>query len=371
MEIKYSYARGLNGKLVHITEALQGVVYHCPECGNEMIPKMGEINAHHFAHKVDCTCNGESYLHRVAKETFKKIYDQSADFILEYQTPTHCPYQLDAGSCKFANKNCNSADATTRQLNLKQIFDQCLIEQPVNDGQFYADILLRNSSAASDKVLLIEFYHTHKCSADKLNSGLPIVEIKISSEKDIIRSNKIAFSGRVSFHGFKSRPSKGAELYLARFADGHYASDLSVAKTDCIDAINATYANPYASGDAFVVAIDPLSYHSFSLNSRFKNPPSIGEVACAIAYSKGFRRFENCDVCAFSRRSKFNSEEIWCTAARENPSIPKKPKDVCAFECSHSFPNTQRIQFIAKHLKDLKFRVLRCNLPPESDNDIP
>ena len=60
MEIKYSYAKDLDGHIVHIEDAFQGGIYYCPQCGNEMIPKMGDINAHHFAHKVECSCNGES-----------------------------------------------------------------------------------------------------------------------------------------------------------------------------------------------------------------------------------------------------------------------------------------------------------------------
>lgn len=359
MEIKYCYARDINGKLVNINEALHGVAYYCPQCGNEMIPKKGVINAHHFAHKVECSCNGESYLHKVAKEIFKKIYDQSSEFILEYRTPTNCPYQLNSKSCEFTNNKCYSTDTTTRKLNLKNIFDQCRIEEPINNGQFYADILLRNSSETSGKVLLIEFYHTHKCSIDKLNSGYPIVEIRIDNEKDLIKSNRIVLNDKVSLHGFKTKSSKGNELYIASFNDFHDASDLSIRKLNCIDVFKPNFVDYSKSTNAFVVAIDPLSYYSLSLDSKFKNPPSIGEVACAIAYSKGFRKFENCYICAFSRRSKFNIEELWCTASRDNPELPKNPKNVYALECKQSFPSINRVKSIAKHLKDLKFQILR------------
>lgn len=45
-----------NGKEVFIEEAINGEEYYCPCCGGILIPKLGEINVHHFAHKnlMDC-----------------------------------------------------------------------------------------------------------------------------------------------------------------------------------------------------------------------------------------------------------------------------------------------------------------------------
>ncbi len=113
---------------MHIEDALPGGIYYCPQCGNEMIPKMGDINVHHFAHKIECSCNGEPYLHRIAKIKFKKIYDKSSQFILEYRKPIKCPHNLDKQFCIFANNDCNSYSATAYSMDLKAIFDECLIE---------------------------------------------------------------------------------------------------------------------------------------------------------------------------------------------------------------------------------------------------
>lgn len=46
----------------------------CSECGKELIPRMGEINTWHFAHKVRSNCSGgiQTSLHKYAKELIKR-----------------------------------------------------------------------------------------------------------------------------------------------------------------------------------------------------------------------------------------------------------------------------------------------------------
>lgn len=362
MDVRYSYAKDVLGKYVHIEQAHQGVTYFCPQCGNEMIARHGEVNAHHFAHKVECACSGESYLHKIAKERFKELYDNSTEFILEYKTPVRCPHKLDVTSCVFASDRCNSVDNTIRRLNLKKLFDQCLIEQPINNGQFVADIILKDSTGHTDKILLIEFYHTHRCGPDKINSGYPIVEIRINNDEDIITSNRIAYNSKVTLYGFKPASYSGKQLYIGRFNDQSDACDLKVIKANCIDLLGKDHIPYHSIGKAFAVAIDPVSYREFSSHPRFKrNPPSPGEIVCAIAYKQGFNNFDTCAVCAFSRRSQYCDDELWCTESKNHPELPKRPEGHEAFICDHYFANTNRTKFIAKHLKELRYKILRSN----------
>ena len=354
---KYSYAKDRKGDIVHIDNARQGILYRCLQCGNEMIPKKGDINIHHFAHKIECVCNGESYLHKLAKLKFKEIYDRSAEFILEYRSPAKCPLDKSFYSCPFIIPDCNTLDPHVRKLDLKKIFDQCLIEFPVDNGRFFADILLKDSSGKITKPMMIEFYHTHKCEPEKINSGWPIVEIKIKDEEDIVASNIIPYSGRVSLYGFKPVPSRGKELYYVGFGDYSDASDLTIAKLNCVDHSQLLERFQHCK---FIVAIEPESYREFSEHPRFKrNPPTLGQIGCAAAYNYGFKDFENCDMCLFSRRSKFKEDELWCTRSKEYPDVPKNPKSSDAVFCRHSFPNDKRTLFIARHLKDLKYKVVR------------
>ena len=49
--------------------------FTCPECGGVLVPKMGDIKDHHFAHKTNSNCEylGETILHKELEIAFKKI----------------------------------------------------------------------------------------------------------------------------------------------------------------------------------------------------------------------------------------------------------------------------------------------------------
>lgn len=46
---------------------------YCPECGEKLIPKMGQKNSWHFSHEShkNCQSNFETSLHLYAKEVIK------------------------------------------------------------------------------------------------------------------------------------------------------------------------------------------------------------------------------------------------------------------------------------------------------------
>jgi len=66
-------------KPVHIEHARRNTLYFCPDCGGVMIPKMGDVKAHHFAHKPnedgsEISCGGEGYRHfRVKTFTYTML----------------------------------------------------------------------------------------------------------------------------------------------------------------------------------------------------------------------------------------------------------------------------------------------------------
>ncbi|CAD7533801.1 competence protein CoiA family protein [Aeromonas hydrophila] len=53
--IQHELALTANGKTTPISKAVRNIKYYCRGCGGEMIPKMGAVNRHHFAHVSDCT----------------------------------------------------------------------------------------------------------------------------------------------------------------------------------------------------------------------------------------------------------------------------------------------------------------------------
>lgn len=69
-KIKYHFALNSEGHIIDIadvTENNRQDKYYCLNCGDEMRPRLGKKNAHHFAHiSTTPNCNPETYLHRLA-----------------------------------------------------------------------------------------------------------------------------------------------------------------------------------------------------------------------------------------------------------------------------------------------------------------
>ena len=48
------YALTADHHRVHAFDAEKGQAYYCPVCGNQVIPRQGEVNSWHFAHVTSC-----------------------------------------------------------------------------------------------------------------------------------------------------------------------------------------------------------------------------------------------------------------------------------------------------------------------------
>jgi len=62
MEVLWDVAITKKGERIWIDDDCKEIVF-CPECKSEMIPVRGEIVQHHYRHKADSTCSGESAKH--------------------------------------------------------------------------------------------------------------------------------------------------------------------------------------------------------------------------------------------------------------------------------------------------------------------
>lgn len=182
--IKYQYARKENDEIVHINDIFPEerhlYKYHCIGCGAEMVPRLGKINTHHFAHRSDqLSCSSESYLHKLAKILIKKKFDLGIPFEIKIKQTIECS---DATVCVFHDRLCCKQE-NERLFDLRELYDTCSAETEV-DG-FIADLLLTNSRNPDRAPVLIEIMVTHKCSEQKMASGYRIIEIPIKDEKDI------------------------------------------------------------------------------------------------------------------------------------------------------------------------------------------
>ena len=94
----YSYAFNSEKKLTSINSATKGNQYYCPCCGEVMIPKQGQKNRWHFAHKANLeNCSYETYLHKLAKIRIQECFNQNSSFNITFKQECMC----DANVCSI------------------------------------------------------------------------------------------------------------------------------------------------------------------------------------------------------------------------------------------------------------------------------
>lgn len=182
--IKYQFAYDENQKIVSINDftkdSCKSHTFKCIGCGRTLLPRALESICvrPHFYHK-DIVCSSETYLHKLGKMTIKQKFDTSEEFRIKYKINKDCSLK----ECRLRNINCNKTNVDY-EIDLKKYYNTCTLEAGVNG--FIADLLLTNSSNSEIPPLLIEICVTHPCEEEKLNSGMKIIEITVSNEKDII-----------------------------------------------------------------------------------------------------------------------------------------------------------------------------------------
>lgn len=182
-KIRYRYAKGSDRSIVDVrkldSEKRHDLApYLCLGCGGELIPNLGQKKVKHFSHKSACACSRETYLHKLAKEEFLRIYSQclanDSPFIFESTFPAICNhFEKDFGeSCKTKR---------LLEVDLTKHFSSIELEQSYSG--FIPDILLSNEDAS--EVIFVEIAVSHRCEENKIKLGERIVEIEVTDEDDV------------------------------------------------------------------------------------------------------------------------------------------------------------------------------------------
>jgi len=156
--------------------------YYCLGCDKELVPVLSEKRVPHFRHLANDNCNPETYLHNLAKKYLAKQFETQEKFNVSYYVNIQCPQNATCpvfrryqwGYC--SNKSLKSVD-------LKKQYDTCQIEGTYNG--FRADVLLTNSQNPDIPPIFLEVSVSHDCTQEKIESGIPIIEIKVDDEKSI------------------------------------------------------------------------------------------------------------------------------------------------------------------------------------------
>ncbi len=202
-EPEFLFAFDENQNLVNVNnlerEQKRKTIYTCIGCNSELIPALGKVKKKHFRHK-HIVCSGETYFHRLAKETFYQTYksclENNEPFYIEIEQHYYCDKWLTLNNNVPCKINCEKK----QQYDLTKYYNNIKMEQRV--GNLKPDLLLihKDENKPNEKIY-VEIKVTHGISEEKQKSNEKIIEISISSEEDIrkIETKKlIEFDDRYS-----------------------------------------------------------------------------------------------------------------------------------------------------------------------------
>lgn len=171
-----------DGKLVRAERGIKKTLpFICPGCMQEVYAATeGNVQKPHFRHKsssVGCS-KPEHYIHWITKELFADFYQNTDSFMVEIPITSYCER---SGACR---------KKSTHSIDLKKRYPYILVEQ--YDRGVKPDCMLYNSNTG--ETLYLEVKYTHSVSQDKINLGVPIIELSASTQNvidDIIAKGSI------------------------------------------------------------------------------------------------------------------------------------------------------------------------------------
>lgn len=339
--IKYHYALDEHDCIVDIKQAYiernDGHTYRCIGCGAEMIARLGVVRNWHFAHKKEETsCGTETYLHQLAKHCLKEKFDKESSFWVSYPQRVMCS---DSSTCPFA-KDEDCYKSKQMPFDLKKYYDTCEEEQQV--GDYIADLLLTNSSMPNREPVLIEIHVSHKCTPQKRESGLRIIEIQLKTEEDItnllsgsiVENAESGFGaasdrdtiGYAKFYGFKNKSSESKPLDCRSIPRFYLFSNGKAFVTNLDEFMSCRFAGHKTNRAVFEASVD----------SSLFGAHSIYEYGYAAAKQSGLF-VKTCHFCKY-HRSGFDkllgNNPLFCCLHKEY-GTPEYPQMNHALECSY------------------------------------
>ncbi|GAB1257719.1 hypothetical protein NBRC116494_22210 [Aurantivibrio plasticivorans] len=170
--IKLGWGLHDTGRMLHIADADRGKQCNCicPDCKNPLIARQGEKVVWHFAHAVPIECNGESVLHRAAKQAIVDAANQQESISLPDKSGI---VTLRSSRGKSFQRTWSMQPQNLRLFSAKQ-------EVKIRPD-LIADVLTQGEG---EQELAIEIYVTHaktEVEADKYEDvKLSCIEIDLS-----------------------------------------------------------------------------------------------------------------------------------------------------------------------------------------------
>lgn len=178
---------------------------YCPECGEKLIPRMGEKNKWHFSHLSNKQCNGnfETSLHLYAKELIKKnnkilLPDLTVGEYLRFDE-VNMPLIQDI--YRWENEN---NERIINQFFIKEsIYPYKWIENEVRIDDFIPDCIVE----IGNKKLAIEIFVTHEVDKQKeekvKKSKVDMIEICLSFIKEDMQKDDFDLDQYILFNAIR------------------------------------------------------------------------------------------------------------------------------------------------------------------------
>ena len=373
--VKYRYAYDENENIVCIDEVTPETrelhVYKCISCGEILIAKLGDRKNHHFAHKSNVLCDGETYLHKLAKEKILRKFKTEKSFNIELKTKIHCserrtcPFykrlnyvnELLSVVCQESELEEECCDFKSITVDLRKYYNRCEAEKGVfcveknkrkrafsyktEDvcGHFVADLLLWNDDDENKdrEPVAIEICVTHPCEEEKKESGLKIIEINVRNENDIekIVSGNIA-GDNVEFFNFNAsapdEPLNKVNVFsrLAFFKSGAVVNSTIEDYQYCSE--RKTRKNNYS-----VVELN-MGYG----NTSGYDTDGVYLMGLAYILNLGYK-FKNCILCKYYKNyMESYTMEPFCACYKRSGIRNPRQKD--AMECPYYSLNEEKIK---------------------------
>ncbi len=204
-DVKYRFALDERGTAVDVLsiqspEDIEQRTFHCVACGERMIARLGTEVSHHFAHKPNSLCSGETYLHKLAKKVFQEEFETclatGRPFEIELDRRTICSRYPNRSVCQFRKP---FAHDLTKHFPAKPQIETA-------QSGVVPDMTLESKSG--NEQLFIEIAVTHECSEEKKNLKKRIIEIRVTSEGDLqpFRDHRLSCTDkRIRFFNFKEQ----------------------------------------------------------------------------------------------------------------------------------------------------------------------
>lgn len=214
--IQYPFALDESGVLTAIESVDAGHrhdhSYRCPKCGREMRPRLGEKRTKHFYHSDNYECSVESYIHSVGKRLLYDRFYSEKPLIVEYERQVKCELW---NQCTVRGWNDSICMLSPEKVsfNLKEYYDTAVLEKEW--AGFRPDVLLTSSVAPSRPPFFLEVCYRHPCSVEKRNSGIRILEIKLSDVSELLRLKDEDVISSGVFYNLKDGVCERDRLFVA------------------------------------------------------------------------------------------------------------------------------------------------------------